>query len=388
MDTFLALGTLTRFFIPSLKKDQWSQLDEELRGLLQPFHHHLGLLTNPEDVAHVGDQIINVIHTFLSGRDIFYEKPSSPHSDNYISHESRSLTEVKKVKNHLRRKAFRKTATEEDRQEWRAAVKAVSHLKRRERQTSEAKTVKHQEDLYRKDFYAFSKQAVQGQLQGHQQGQVGFSKQEADIFYPSTYSVPGELSLSSLAWFPPIKADPTSDSFVNYDQSPVTPTLVKKVLHGTNQKSSPGPDGIRYGILAKLPTCHHILATLYTLVMKFGIPPPSWSESTITIIHKKGNTGDPTNFRMIALSSTIGKLYHLILAKRLTGYLLSNKIIDPSIQKAFLPGISGCFEHNQVKVGRLSGRRPGTLSHSVFNVESSKEIQCPQSFSSGCLMPS
>ena len=63
---------------------------------------------------------------------------------------------------------------------------------------------------------------------------------------------------------------------------------------------------------------------------------------------QKGTTENPSNFRPIALSNTIGKTFHLILAKRTTDYLTRNGLIDPTVQKAFLPGISGCTEHNTV----------------------------------------
>merc|ERR1712020_607081 len=49
---------------------------------------------------------------------------------------------------------------------------------------------------------------------------------------------------------------------------------------------------------------------------------------------------------MIALTSTIGKLYHLILAKRTAEYLTMNNLIDSTLQKAFIPSINGCIEHN------------------------------------------
>ena len=39
-------------------------------------------------------------------------------------------------------------------------------------------------------------------------------------------------------------------------------------------------------------------------------------------------------------------MYHLILSQRTTTYLVKNKLIDPEVQKAFLPGINGCIEHN------------------------------------------
>jgi hypothetical protein len=120
------------------------------------------------------------------------------------------------------------------------------------------------------------------------------------------------------------------------------------VLAKRNKKSAPGPDGISYSILHKLDGCHHTLATLFNKVLVMGSPAPSWGESVVKLIHKKCDTSDPTNFRMIALTGSIGKCFHLILAARITSYLTTNKFIENTIQKAFLPGINGCIEHNIV----------------------------------------
>ena len=51
---------------------------------------------------------------------------------------------------------------------------------------------------------------------------------------------------------------------------------------------------------------------------------------------------------MLALTGCIGKTYQLLLAARLTTYLTTNNLIDNTMQKAFLPGINGCIEHNIV----------------------------------------
>ena len=51
------------------------------------------------------------------------------------------------------------------------------------------------------------------------------------------------------------------------------------------------------------------------------------------------------NFRPIALTSTVGKLFHKILAFRLEKYLIDNHWIDSKVQKGFLSGISGVLEH-------------------------------------------
>jgi len=58
-----------------------------------------------------------------------------------------------------------------------------------------------------------------------------------------------------------------------------------------------------------------------------------------------GLTGVELNFRPIALTPVVSKLFHKILAKRLEKFLLQNNIINPSLQKGFLSGINGTVEH-------------------------------------------
>ena len=91
-----------------------------------------------------------------------------------------------------------------------------------------------------------------------------------------------------------------------------------------------------------------MLTTLHNKVNELGSPPPSWSHSVVKLLHKKGPTDDPGNFRMISLTSSIAKTYHLLLAKRLTKFLTGNNYIDEKVQKAFLQGINGTIEHNVI----------------------------------------
>ena len=119
-----------------------------------------------------------------------------------------------------------------------------------------------------------------------------------------------------------------------------------KVHSHCNLKSAPGPDGIPYSILLKLECSHHILATLFNKVLAFGSPPPSWSESVIKLVHKKGSTSEHGKFRRLALSGCISKSFHLI-----TGSPYFSQRTDETVQKAFLPGINRCIEHNIVMEG-------------------------------------
>ena len=149
------------------------------------------------------------------------------------------------------------------------------------------------------------------------------------------------------------------------------PSDIKRILAKSNKKSAPGPDGITYSVLFKLESTHHILSTYFNKVFASGAPPPSWGESVVKLVHKKGDTSNPTNFRMIALSGCIGKTYHLLLAERLTTYLTVNNFIDSSLQKAFLPGINGTIEHDIVMEVLIKDARfrNHTLHTTFFDLE-------------------
>ena len=98
--------------------------------------------------------------------------------------------------------------------------------------------------------------------------------------------------------------------------------------------------------LKKLPSTHHFLATLYSkILLGSQVIPSSWCQARMKLVFKGGDPGDPANFRPIALTSVLGKLFNKILALRLGSFLIYNKIIDTSLQKGFLTDINGVMEH-------------------------------------------
>ena len=84
---------------------------------------------------------------------------------------------------------------------------------------------------------------------------------------------------------------------------------------------APGEDGVLYGVLARLPSIHHILATLFTKINKSCLAPSSWASSLVVLAHKDGDPKDPAMFRMIALTPTMGKIYHQVKAERMAKYM-------------------------------------------------------------------
>ena len=133
-----------------------------------------------------------------------------------------------------------------------------------------------------------------------------------------------------------------------YDSSAIRPCQIKRILKMKSPNSAPGEDGLLYGILLKLPSLHHILPTLFTKMNVSCLAPASWAQSTVVLAHKGGRADDPSLFRMIALTSCMGKIYHHLKAERMAEYMVENEYIDDGSQKAFLKAVNGCTEHVQV----------------------------------------
>ena len=62
-----------------------------------------------------------------------------------------------------------------------------------------------------------------------------------------------------------------------------------------------------------------------------------WNNNIITPLHKKGCKSDPDNYRAVAVSSTIGKLFSTILLNRILKFKTENNP-DPLNQLGFSKG--------------------------------------------------
>ena len=75
-----------------------------------------------------------------------------------------------------------------------------------------------------------------------------------------------------------------------------------------------------------------------------------------------GDSSDPANFCPITLTFAVGKVFHKIISLRLEEYLQKNKVIDTSVQKGFITGLPGVFEHvyslSAILKDATSARRP------------------------------
>ena len=137
-----------------------------------------------------------------------------------------------------------------------------------------------------------------------------------------------------------------------YNLEPYSAEDVAEALKSKNQNSSPGDDQILYGYLTKLPKIHNLLATIFTRIRDTGVAPEAWGLSNIILIPKgereKVNTENPADFRMIALTTNVAKLYHTMESSRTISFMTMNNYLDTTAQKAYIQGINGCVEHVKV----------------------------------------
>jgi hypothetical protein len=73
--------------------------------------------------------------------------------------------------------------------------------------------------------------------------------------------------------------------------------------------------------------------------------PSDWSAACIQLLAKSEKTCDPAEFRPIALTNTIGKIFFAVVAKRLENFMTANKFIS-NAQKGFKAETPGCLEHS------------------------------------------
>ena len=73
--------------------------------------------------------------------------------------------------------------------------------------------------------------------------------------------------------------------------------------------------------------------------------PTDGKNACIVLIHKKGDTTDPANFRPISREGVPLKIFTSCLRDSLFSFLTDNSFIEHKIQKGFLPKLSGAFEH-------------------------------------------
>ena len=75
-----------------------------------------------------------------------------------------------------------------------------------------------------------------------------------------------------------------------------------------------------------MPVILNPLHKLFNIVYESGSFPKSWNESLITLLHKKGNKYNPSNYRGISITSNLGKRFNKIMHNRLLEFVYEHNL--------------------------------------------------------------
>ena len=142
-----------------------------------------------------------------------------------------------------------------------------------------------------------------------------------------------------------------------------------KSWQSSKELGHPLHDQIPYQVFKRCPSLTHALLSLFQCCWSTSTIPTSWKLAGIKLIGKSSALDDPrepSNFRPIALTSCVGKLFTTILKNRWLEFMLSNKYLDRSVQKPFMTATPGCLEHQSKMASIIQDARSEQVSNSVL----------------------
>ena len=170
-----------------------------------------------------------------------------------------------------------------------------------------------------------------------------FDAHQAEEYFARIYAA-GPNHFPQPSWLP----SPPAPS-VPFDTSDISRDEITQVTKKARSRSAASPlDGISYKIIKRCPSLLPALSSLFRACWESPSVPLAWKQEVVRLIPKAAAStcsSDPANFRPIALTSCIGKLFTSILKHRWLSFMLKNRYMDTNIQKAFINGVPGCAEH-------------------------------------------
>ena len=143
-------------------------------------------------------------------------------------------------------------------------------------------------------------------------------------------------------WIPRL-AEPRSP----FNLCPPTYEQVTTVIRKMKASGSPCPlDQISVICFKRCPFLRTFLTEIIQEIWLSGSVPDVWKKATTILIHKKGDTNLPSNFRPITLELIPLKVFTSCLRNAIYSFLAKNNFVNSDIQKGFTPNMSGTLEHS------------------------------------------
>ena len=169
-----------------------------------------------------------------------------------------------------------------------------------------------------------------------------FSREQATDYFSKTYrDEQREVIFIPLDSF----NRPSAPSVLFEEECPSLRQLNISVRKKSN-KAAAGMNGLSY---VPYKRCPSIMKTLHRIVKRIWVTkdiPEDWAQAFVVLLSKSDILDDPSEFRPIAITNTVGKIFFSVISDRLQVFLVRNNYIRRETQKGFLFGLPGCLEHS------------------------------------------
>uniref|UniRef100_A0A7M5UV05 Reverse transcriptase domain-containing protein n=1 Tax=Clytia hemisphaerica TaxID=252671 RepID=A0A7M5UV05_9CNID len=127
---------------------------------------------------------------------------------------------------------------------------------------------------------------------------------------------------------------------IKIDEINITEDSIVKAINELSPSSSAGPDGFPAMFLKKCKDELSVpLCLLWKKSLEIGLVPTELKKCTITPIHKGGSRSLAANYRPVALTSHVIKIFEKILRNHIVNHMNNNDFFNPN-QHGFRSGRS------------------------------------------------
>ncbi len=323
----------------------WKEVDKELSVLL-PEIFNIHLINSAICTSKLSKKFDDWLHDFFLKRfGSISKQNSTPRSKKEFRH--RGLERLRQKKR-LLTKAFKalKKADLADSPlgklavvEWKKILKMHNSLRRSVFKAKKKKAEVAATREFKKDPNVFASKL----FSKSSNGKPTFSKDQATEYFSKTYRDEGReehfVPQDSFTRPPPPKV-------IFEERCPSLRELQISVRKKAN-KAAAGLNALSYVPYKKCPS---ILLTLHRIIQKIWISrdiPEDWGKAFIVLLSKDPEKLDvPSEFRPIAITNSVGKIFFSVISDRLQKFLVQNNFIRRETQKGFLFGLPGCLEHS------------------------------------------
>jgi hypothetical protein len=221
-----------RFSLPDFPADAWQLHHDCFSGLLGPARAALNWCSASAKVS--SDSFTSALCGYLRSNRSFVRDVKKDRRRKSVN--NATVEAARKEKNWLKKVALRRDSTSRNRRDFYKVIRSHCRLKQIHEQAHKEKDAMFQEWSYCRKFYNYVKEAVAGTIGGGGDSPQ-FSVEVTNTYYPEKYQVPVRLQQGPLSWFPYLPEKKFGHAF---DISPVTPSLVRKVLGSKKATSAPG----------------------------------------------------------------------------------------------------------------------------------------------------